>query len=829
MFFSHGSSRSLLETVAVGLLVLLVVAAPWPFGGYLMQHQLLIWVVVFACTILTCLGIANTSQVELHRIPLVLIPALLFVALAAAQLLPVAVAKTDWARVVLPDWMPPMSTRAMWSIDPSLTRLQVLRFAAACGLIWSASYLLEEEEHRNYLFWALAINGALLAIFGVAQQAMWNGKLFWRIELTHGGQPFASYVNRNHAAGYLNMCLASALALWWSIEQRLSDATYRDRREEIGRWAAAGLVLVNLFGVFASLSRGGILAAVVCCVVVSLFAERAMRTRVTGLFAAVIVLLGIGLAMTNVTGNLQNRMATLQHDTFASTSGRLRHWEDTFPAVLDSPMGTGLGTYRLANRPYQGHQTAGEYHNADNLYFETLIETGWGGLALVFGAILLVAFRVRWLWRQRDSAYRPLAVLGLVILLGQGIQAATDFGPLMTSNMICIAVLVGLLYAPASAQDDYESLHSGSSRNAHIAMGVLLILPSIPALIVFDHASRTEEVVRQSSEFDRKTPLVAIDSQITKGNKLVEQFPDHAGLHETLGRLYTLRYRLEMFDEIEAAQKDLPTYNETVAWSSTSLPVFYDVTRAAENVEVLREHPAVVSYLAPARHQYQLLRAHSLASPESYGPLAATTPLLSEPKSQTPALAFWMGECALKPDSSETLLAAGRMFQVSGDVAAAERAWRLSLAMNHDKPHYLLERLRPHCSEGELLSWLPPRLELWVIMAETTKEGEVRKQAATQILKLVDLEKGLPAENAILVKGQAFLFLEDYSQAAPLLSEAVRVRPDDVNRRILLATALEKSGDAQAALPIYESAAKLAPKRADLRQKISELKNSQAD
>ncbi|MEZ5942754.1 MAG: O-antigen ligase family protein [Planctomycetaceae bacterium] len=826
MFSSHGSSRSLLEIIAVGLLIVLVVVAPWPFGGYLMQHQLLIWVAVFSCTILTCLGIANNPQVELHRIPVVLVPALLFVAVAAAQLLPVAMAKSDWSHAVLADWMPPMSTRAMWSIDPSLTRVQVLRFAAACGLIWSASYLFEEEEHRRYLFWALAINGAVLAIFGVVQQATWNGKLFWQVELTHGGQPFASFVNRNHAAGYLNMCLASALALWWSVEQRLASSTYKDRWDELSRWCAAGLVLINLFGVFASLSRGGILAALATFVVLSLLAEKTMRGRVTGLFAAVIVLLGVGLAMTNVTENLQKRLSTLQQDTFASSSGRLQHWGDTFPAVLDSPMGTGLGTYRLANRPYQAHQTAGEYHNADNLYFEMLIETGWLGLAIILVAMVLVAMRVRWLWLQKDSAHRPLAVLGLVLLLGQGIQAATDFGPLMTSNMICLAILSGVLYASASPLDDYESLHSSSSRNAHVAIGVILILPCIPALIVFDHASRAEAVIREAAQFDRETPLVAIDSGIARCEKLVDQFQDHAGLHKSLAGLYTLRFRIEMFDEIKQAQQDLKSYNEAVAWGSTSLPVFYEATRGADDIEALRSHSAVVSYLTPARHQYQLLRAHSLASPEAYGPLAATTPVLAEPDSQTPAIAFWMGECALTPDSSETLLAAGRMFQVSGDAAAAERAWRLSLAMNHEKPRYLLERLRPHCSESDLLSWLPPHLDLWVVMAETTKEAETRKLAAAQILKLVDLEEGLPAENVILIKGQAYLFLEDHQQAATLLSEAVRARPNDVNCRILLATALEKSGDVKSALPVYESAAKLAPKRADLQQKISELKES---
>jgi hypothetical protein len=59
----------------------------------------------------------------------------------------------------------------------------------------------------------VALNGAALAFFGLVQQLTWNGQLFWSIPLTRGGAPFASYVNRNNAAGFLNMCLACAVGL----------------------------------------------------------------------------------------------------------------------------------------------------------------------------------------------------------------------------------------------------------------------------------------------------------------------------------------------------------------------------------------------------------------------------------------------------------------------------------------------------------------------------------------------------------------------------------------------------------------------------------------
>src|SRR5262249_42689202 len=74
--------------------------------------------------------------------------------------------------------------------------------------------------HQKWLWIGLAIDGAALSVFGIIQKINWNGKLYWTIPLTHGGQPFASYVNRNNATGFLNIALA-ATAGWliWSLSR----------------------------------------------------------------------------------------------------------------------------------------------------------------------------------------------------------------------------------------------------------------------------------------------------------------------------------------------------------------------------------------------------------------------------------------------------------------------------------------------------------------------------------------------------------------------------------------------------------------------------------
>ena len=84
---------------------------------------------------------------------------------------------------------------------------------------------------------------AELMIVGNDQKVSWNEKLYWTYELTQGGQPFASYVNRNSAAGYLNLCLAGAVGLLvWSIARHRRDRFPAPRDESIGGRLVRALV-----------------------------------------------------------------------------------------------------------------------------------------------------------------------------------------------------------------------------------------------------------------------------------------------------------------------------------------------------------------------------------------------------------------------------------------------------------------------------------------------------------------------------------------------------------------------------------------------------------
>ena len=64
-------------------------------------------------------------------------------------------------------------------------------------------------------FIIVALNGLALAGFGLLQKLMYNGKMFWFVDIPYGSV-FASFVYKNHAAAYLDLTLfvTCGLAAW---------------------------------------------------------------------------------------------------------------------------------------------------------------------------------------------------------------------------------------------------------------------------------------------------------------------------------------------------------------------------------------------------------------------------------------------------------------------------------------------------------------------------------------------------------------------------------------------------------------------------------------
>ncbi|MBX3438963.1 MAG: hypothetical protein KF861_15840, partial [Planctomycetaceae bacterium] len=193
-----------------------LLAAPWVFGGVTPEAQWWLSLGVAGLLVLHLIeSLVERPSGPFHLPTAVLAPVGLLV-IAAVQLLPrdePLVPRMQHA--VFAELAETFGSDGpvTGTVSPASTRTQASLLFFALGAFVLGSRWFSTGPSQIWLWRALAINGAALAFFGIVQKLTWNGLLFWSVPLRQGGTPFASFVNRNNAAGYLNLCLAAALGV----------------------------------------------------------------------------------------------------------------------------------------------------------------------------------------------------------------------------------------------------------------------------------------------------------------------------------------------------------------------------------------------------------------------------------------------------------------------------------------------------------------------------------------------------------------------------------------------------------------------------------------
>ena len=630
--------------------------APWYYGGVELDTQL--WldrgllvslafcVVASACSALT--GSANAI-----RLPTLLIPLVGVLVLGSAQLAPRALFGTDASTKAVntsatvphqPPWALIPEQHNSQSIYPAATRLEIARLGMAVIACYLGIVLFADSSSQVWLWSAFAMNGAAISFFGIVQLLSWNGKLFWTVPLLLGGQPFASFVNRNNAAGYLNICLACALGLTlWSVfrvkrQTDTSNGRKKDASDHNGRstvltlneLSVSSVVLASTIaaGIICSVSRGGILALLVAACTLLICTYRTRNGLVVGSLFVGVMVLGIGLVLwTGQEDRFLIRWNSASGDTIESgAQTRLANWRDALKAARDCPViGTGFGTYSFAYLPYQSWHAPVRFYNADNQFVECLVEGGGIGLGLLLLAVGLWVSSAAFLIRYDHRS--PCGVVGLFTVTSQIVSAFFDFGPTMSANMLALAVVAGVTAGRAAAVA--VQLSPGAQSSWFVLpdlapIGKPVIVAS--ALLAFGLIQLTEVAAAADCRIAvRDVPkrldladaiaAVPLDSAILQLTTALRGRPDDAEAHSTVARLLIYRYRQQTYGELADFHK---RGGPPPAWAMTDTMVLYSRrnqwrnSNQQEPLDELRSLPVVNDNLIPA---YQHLLAARAAAP----------------------------------------------------------------------------------------------------------------------------------------------------------------------------------------------------------------------
>jgi O-antigen ligase len=392
--------------------------------------------------------------------------ALLAVALAllgvcvALQLVPLPAGTIGWLspetdaflqRYVL--GYPSLMPRHALSIEPYATLRALIGLAAFTVLLLGSARALTDVDTLQ-IARGVSVLGVVMAIAGVVQKAMWNGKIYGFWTPQDGGDSFGPFVNRNHFAGWMLMALPLVIGYFCGrVARGMRDVKpgWRNRivwfsSADASKTILAGFAaLLMALALVLTMSRSGAMGLLVALVVSAWFVARRQSTGSRRVLIAVYLIL-VGAVAVWWTGI--DRLADRFNETgpVVGLNGRLGIWADTWRIAGQYPIaGTGLNTFGTATLFYQTADLARHYAQAHNDYLQLLSDGGL--LVCVPALILIVVFVARVARRFRESSsdsdywIRIGAVTGILAI---AFQEAVDFSLQMPGNAALFVVLLVL-------------------------------------------------------------------------------------------------------------------------------------------------------------------------------------------------------------------------------------------------------------------------------------------------------------------------------------------------------------------------------------------------
>ena len=844
-----------LEHLPAMVLSASILALPWLFGGVYASTQWLLAASI-ALTLLLFLVCRNS---EYPSISVGLIPLLLAVSWGFCQQLPVgenvlevvartnanhwkalapasngeAVGMTGESQLAAAVGYWPVRHHRPVSLYPAATRHDLAMLLLAASIFFLGNQLFAHTKPLLVLSACVAANGAAFAVFGMAQQLVWSGKIYGVAPLLNGGAPFAAYVNRNNAAGWLGLALGCAVgfSLWVFSPgvRRHRSSTLRDvsAMSRVRRGAmtflaqldgrrvfALLLLLVILAGLFACLSRGGWISALCAIAVIGLVLR--VTRRANNIVWVVPFALLSAYFLVSWLGHgesVRGELASLRSEVIQPRDARLAHWRDGLTAGQDFWLaGSGLGTYRYIYRPYVREAEQRWFYHAENQYLEAFVEGGVIGLGLLAAAILIMAFSCRRLLLEAvGSDEFTCGILGAFVLTNQLVHACFDFGLYLPANMALFALLCGGVAGNAArlqaVRPRMAARRLGARSNGRLSCSLAAALACLVVVGMFELRSvaAIESALRDSRDTDVTTlrSAEATTAHIQRLGAAVAERPDDAEARLRLAELLVERYQTRA--TVSLRQQNPQNVSDTVLRRLTSPMALHgtvwELRRRDETLELdnlRRSHMVQVNLLHAARH---LLHASSACPllPRAHLLLAKIGPAVSPHAVDELALARMRrivgGQQTLITESGFLELQAGRTTNALVDL-------KRSAQLAPEKLRSMLLLVSGYLDAECVADVVPDSPVLLVELANElfTEESQTAiRRALLERAEQLLTAQAVAETDALYIRGMIHRLRSEDAVAIDMISRAVADRPEEVAWRYELAVLLQSSGDVEQA------------------------------
>lgn len=313
-------------------------------------------------------------------------------------------------------WLEPVQHVA-WlpaGVDAPFARTNAWRFlvvyASLFLLLCSVHLGLRQRSGLRILLWALAINGSVLALFGIFQRLDATDRMFW-IWRPPSLSFFASFIYQNHAGAYLNLVIAATAGLAWWYQRRAT-------RETTDAGLAGILIFLAVLAGIGSCLTTSRMSTLVLLVMLAIFGtimaagRKKTHRAMFPLMFALGLALGLGVLLVAMNRErLLERFSQLASNPDGTLRSRTLVHRATWELAQDRWLcGWGAGSFRHAfplhaqkypELCYMGKATRyWEHAHSDPL--ETLAELGVLGTLpmLLAGLIVASALLQKRFWRS---------------------------------------------------------------------------------------------------------------------------------------------------------------------------------------------------------------------------------------------------------------------------------------------------------------------------------------------------------------------------------------------------------------------------------------------
>jgi len=348
------------------------------------------------------------------------------------------------------------------AVDPYAAGVAWLK-GLAYVLVFALTLLLVDSRRRvRLLAYALIFSGLFQAVYGGFMTLSGLEYGFLHEKWTYRGFATGTFVNRNHLAGYLGLCLAAGIGL---LIADLGGATgprnARQRLRGLIRLLFSPKARVRLYlaamviGLVLTRSRmgntaffAGMLAAGAAALVLVRRKTRATVVLLASLVIIDLVILGAWFGVDKVAERLE-QTSIAGEDRFDVTRYGLVLWRD------HALTGVGAGGFYAAFPRYRGPEVAGVYHHAHNDYVQFLVEYGAIGAALLGPVVLLsLGAALAALRRRHDPLMRGMAFAATMGVAAMLIHATVEFNmqiPAYAATFMAILALAWIARGLSSA------------------------------------------------------------------------------------------------------------------------------------------------------------------------------------------------------------------------------------------------------------------------------------------------------------------------------------------------------------------------------------------